>query len=772
MAKDAAKDRSLQARQMVQGSEARSNQTARRGLLPRRIPFLYFLGGILFTVVAVTPTVMGVYPLPYTLGQIASSDIICRVQLNKPDDPDLLKRLALIKETHPRRYRYQPERYAWRLQMGSALSDLVTTAYNTNDIKTLLARPAAKSVGLTTKQAEVFLREIQATKNNRNPFIWVRDPPLEYMQQYIYPRGVMRESDYKREQGKEIQIATPNHTWRTVYVSVYPDSQGPLIKKWVRAPLNDRLLTVMNSYSPEFRAVIRDIVLATVPPSLVFDEAATNAAIAAKTEALRERLTLVKEGSLLVSKGQPIVGDTLILLRAEDKAFRESRGLKHLLRQWGGKTVLIFGLALSFIFIFGRLLPWAWSLSREVLGILVFACLLVTLANGTIYFGLPATILPLGLLAGVVALLVNARAGALAVTIMSLVLLVLLEGNPGVVVAQLVSGILFSYRVPTIRRQHQFISAAMSCGLLAAFLVITWGVSLGESPALTLNWKEWLDPEKGSYLYIQGFGALAGWLTAGIATVFSLPLMESVFKKTNAVRLQELQDQNHPCLRQMVVEAPGTYHHSILVSTLAEAAAEAIGADALLVKVGAYYHDIGKLMKPEYFSENESGISRHDSLSPEMSTLIIIAHVKDGAEMAREYGLPPRVIDLIQEHHGRDAIRYFYHKAKRQAESPDNVTIADFRYPGPTPQSREAGIMMLADSVEAACRAIDNPTAPHIRKLVHEILMDRLLDGQFSESGLTLTELHIAEETMIRILISMHHGRVKYPGQERGRRKR
>ena len=223
--------------------------------------------------------------------------------------------------------------------------------------------------------------------------------------------------------------------------------------------------------------------------------------------------------------------------------------------------------------------------------------------------------------------------------------------------------------------------------------------------------------------------------------------------------------------------SPGTYTHSMTVATLAEPAAEAIGASPLLVRVGSYFHDIGKMLKPHYFIENQAGENRHDELEPALSALVIIGHVKDGVALAEQYGLPPSIIDFIRQHHGTTLVEYFYRRALREQEEAGNAPEpregvphpleATFRYPGPKPQTREAAVVMLADAVESASRALAGPTPGSIRKLVRELMMKRLLDGQFEESGLTLTELHRVEEALCKGLTALYHNRIKYPEPER-----
>jgi hypothetical protein len=229
--------------------------------------------------------------------------------------------------------------------------------------------------------------------------------------------------------------------------------------------------------------------------------------------------------------------------------------------------------------------------------------------------------------------------------------------------------------------------------------------------------------------------------------------------------LLELADVSQPLLRRLAMEAPGTYNHSLQVATLAEAAAEAIGANSLLSRVGSYYHDIGKMNKAEYFCENQiDGRNRHLNLSPSVSLLIIVGHVKDGMEMAREYNLPKSIRPFIQEHHGTTLVEYFYHQAcNRQEESDGTVSDTEYRYPGPKPRSRETVVVMIADAVESASRSMSEPTPARIEGLVHDLLMQRLLDGQFDESDITFRELHVVERVMVKTLLGIYHNRLAYP---------
>ncbi len=250
--------------------------------------------------------------------------------------------------------------------------------------------------------------------------------------------------------------------------------------------------------------------------------------------------------------------------------------------------------------------------------------------------------------------------------------------------------------------------------------------------------------------------------------MFLLPIFESLFDVTTNFTLMELSDLNRPLLRRLTLEAPGTYHHSLLVGNLVEAVASDVRANNLLARVGAYYHDIGKLAKPEYFFENKGdNINKHEKLTPTMSALILASHVKEGIELAKKEKLPKVVVDTIRQHHGTTVMAYFYQKAL-EYDSHDSVNIDDFRYPGPRPQSKETALIMLADSAEAAVRSLREPTAPRIRAIVGKIIEARMNDGELDQSGLTLNDVAIIREQYIKLLTGIFHPRISYPNQEEG----
>ena len=296
-------------------------------------------------------------------------------------------------------------------------------------------------------------------------------------------------------------------------------------------------------------------------------------------------------------------------------------------------------------------------------------------------------------------------------------------------------------------------------GLFAAAVVALLDVGFGLVENQPRGW------DLITYAACSAVWALAaGFLMTGL-----LPFIERLFGVLTDLSLLELGDVAHPLLQELVRRAPSTYSHSVTVGSIAEAAAESISARGLLVRVGAYFHDIGKMLKPGYFVENQGPDgNRHEALVPAMSSLVIVAHIKDGADLARQHHLPQPIIDLIEQHHGTTRVGFFYERANEQKQSDPNGGEVDesmYRYPGPKPQTKEAGVLMLADNVESASRTLVDPTPARIEGLVRDVAERRLHDGQFDESGLTLRELRTIEKSMVMSLTSIYHGRIKYPDQ-------
>ncbi len=319
------------------------------------------------------------------------------------------------------------------------------------------------------------------------------------------------------------------------------------------------------------------------------------------------------------------------------------------------------------------------------------------------------------------------------------------------------SSITAAYWIKERDERRHFILAGFKLALFNACLAITLGFFTQAQPDLVLLAK-------------QVVLAVCGGVAAAILTVGFTPLIEVLFNYTTAAKLLEFSNLDQPLIKKLMIEAPGTYNHSVIVATLSEAAASAISADSLKAKVMAYYHDIGKLDKTMYFIENQAdGKNRHDKLSPSMSALILIQHVKKGVEMAKKYKLGNEIIEGIIQHHGTSLIKYFYNKSLKSGN--ENVNEEDFRYPGPKPQTREAGIVMLADVVEAAVRALERPTPARIQGRVKELINDIFADGQLEECEMTLKDLHQIAKRFNNILTSIYHSRIEYTDKPQEKKK-
>jgi len=336
-------------------------------------------------------------------------------------------------------------------------------------------------------------------------------------------------------------------------------------------------------------------------------------------------------------------------------------------------------------------------------------------------------------------------------------------------VMSLFSGMMVVYLTKSVRRRGSLLRAGVYAGVVILVLAVAYG--LIEMPENSDGWAN-LGKSCGSAL---GVSLLIAMIVSGL-----LPILESIFGVTTDISWLELSDLNHKLMKRLQLEAPGTFHHSLVVASLAEAAAESIGANAPMCRVSAYFHDIGKLKKPLYFIENQGDENPHDTITPTMSALVIIAHVKDGVDLAVKHKLNPLIIDVIKEHHGDSLVYYFYHKAnelKREGESKvekglekaediTSVNEKNFRYPGPIPSSKESGIISLADAIESASRTIRKPTPSKIKAMVDEIVMKRVSEGQLDNCRLTLRELKKVRESFSTTLRSMLHSRIDYPKEK------
>jgi putative nucleotidyltransferase with HDIG domain len=528
-------------------------------------------------------------------------------------------------------------------------------------------------------------------------------------------------------------------------------------------------LSSQEAYSPAMQQVIADLARRLLQPNITFNAQETAERKRRVVEAVKPVYFQVKRGEMLIREGERVREEHIPRLKALASEKRSGDPFSSV----AGTAIfatLVVGFGLLYLRHLQPKVMWD-SQALLLLAVLVVGNLLAVRAFMVLAYawvesfpvvetGLITYALPLAAGGILVAIFFDFQVGILFSIMTSLLTGVLLRDNLAMAVLALVGNLVATFRVNQYRQRSSILLTGLYIGAANVLTLMAFGLM----SANMLTWQR---------AYEALFGLLGGLLAAVVVSAV-LPLLESIFKFTTDIKLLELASLNHPLLRQLVVHAPGTYHHSMLVGTLAEAAAEAIGANALIARVGSYYHDIGKMLTPEYFVENQMGReNKHDRLSPSMSALIITAHVKDGIKLAKEYKLPQRIIDIIPQHHGTNLITYFYNKAK-ELEDPavQQIQEADYRYPGPKPQTREAAIVMLADKVEAASRVLTEPTPQRIKSLVQRVVNSVFMDGQLDECDLTLRDLQRIHDAFVRTLIAIYHHRIEYPAVESAEMKR
>ena len=528
--------------------------------------------------------------------------------------------------------------------------------------------------------------------------------------------------------------------------------------------LRNRVSLLANKFPSALRKSIVELVMQAPLPTYLYNEEETERRQIAKYDGEPPVEMTYQPGGVLIKAGETVQPLDLQVLEEEQAAYlTQLRGTGWWLT-YGSVVGLITLLGVGTWFYTARYNP---KIPRNAMrGLAMTALLLLCQAIAVIVAGLApkyvvaACTFPTLLCAIILAIAYDQRFALAIGVIHSLIVLVSLDLPLGFGLIT-ISGVAVAVGLlHDVRNRSTLVVVGVWSGLAMGLATLLTG--LADRP-LQLE---------GEYTRIgfDAFLALATGFATGMIVQGILPTIERLFNVTTSMTLRELNDASHPLLRQLAQEAPGTYQHSLRIGDMAEAAADGIDADGLMCKVGAMYHDIGKVNKPMYFVENQgSGPNRHSKLSPAMSLLIIVGHVKDGMEMAREYNLPRSLRQFIESHHGTTLVEYFYHAAKQQREAQDKPapTEFEFRYPGPKPQTKEAAILMLCDGVESAARTLDDPTPTRIEQLVHAIANKRLTDGQFDQCHITLQELHKIELSLVKTLCAIYHTRIKYPGDKK-----
>ncbi len=519
----------------------------------------------------------------------------------------------------------------------------------------------------------------------------------------------------------------------------------------------------------DLRGVVVSRLAASPSPTFRFDPDATRELAEIEASSVELVRRSIEQSSVLVRKGDRVDANSLEAVRLERRAFHAQTGTR-----WGvwfgslaGVAALLAGAALYVASFCPRIRKSAARVGwLAVLGSLTFALAVVGSITNPAFLMLVG-VAPTMLFAVLIVLAYDQRTALALGVAHAIAVGVALRLDPATLVV-LIAGVCASVLLlPEVRERRTLVRMGVWSGVTLATLtaIVSFGVKPSPIGGAFAAEQASILSEIGVDAAMAGLGGL---LVAGLS-MFSLPTIERAFNITTGLTLMELRDPKQPLLKEMQRRAPGTYNHSLHVASIAEDAADAIGARSLLTYVGAMYHDIGKMNKPEYFVENQSGgRNKHDKLSPAMSLLVIVGHVKDGVELAKEFNLPKPLHHFIEAHHGTTLVEYFYYRARSEDDGAGPAEF-DYRYPGPKPATKECAILMLSDSIESATRTLKEPTPSRIDALVREIATKRLLDGQFDECGLTLRELNTITKTISKSVASIYHGRISYPtGESKG----
>ncbi|RLB43727.1 MAG: HD family phosphohydrolase [Deltaproteobacteria bacterium] len=514
---------------------------------------------------------------------------------------------------------------------------------------------------------------------------------------------------------------------------------------------------------PDLKKVGLVLALSLLEPNVTFNKRETELRKEAARKAVKPVYFKVRKGEMIVREGEPIRQEHLLKLAEEYRYLRKDKFLGHI----PAMAILIGFLLFSFYLVTGPTRSQVPSKKRD----LIFQALILTIffllaisanfiaaevARGFPFLTPRALIFAIPIATGpmLVSLFQGMRVAAGFSVLLSVLTALVLGGKVEFFVYFLVGGLIAAHGMKECRERGEFIKTGLKVGLANMVLALS------------------IETLHGFFYTVEPLvacvTAFLGGILVAVITTGSVPLVEMAFGYTTDIKLLELASLDQPLLRELMVQAPGTYHHSVIVSQMVEASAKAVGANPLLAKVAAYYHDIGKMKKPLYFIENQvNGQNKHEKLAPSMSSLILISHVKDGVELAKKYKLGQPIIDIIQQHHGTSLITYFYEKAKEQAGQRSDKAVQvkeeDFRYPGPKPQTKEAGLVMLADAVQAASKTLVDPTPARIQGLVQKIINRIFSDGQLDECELTLKDLHLIAKSFNKTLSGIFHQRIEYP---------
>ncbi|MFT3786737.1 MAG: HDIG domain-containing protein [Tepidisphaeraceae bacterium] len=698
-----------------------------------------------FFMIASTILAMRSNVIDYRPGQFVNHDIVARVPFNYPDKDQMVRARERASDAEPRVYR--ESRPLWE----GIERDLLSLPERTKGKTLEDLKRGSGNLDLAAVLDKATLARLQEYAE-RNPRPEWDDAVRAFVGRLRQAQMVLLpDEDRRQEIGRNIRL-NAGGPLMAGELTFSPTMESALRTR-IEEAARDTLPTILAD-----KVVKLTLLNVTFGPTHEFDEAATKTAQKVAADKVPDSAGCVQYGQnqQVVTAG-PIREADWARLRYENDAYHASLGS---FREYAGLVGAVAIITIALGAYVARYQPRIMKNNARgvALAVLLLATLLVAqlagIGSGQLFF---VGVVPTILVAMTLAIAYDQRF-AMGMSSLHAALVTLALSQPVTFFLVLLAGsATCAMTTHNLRSRSQLINIGAMTGLAMMVSTLFAGLMHGDPVRFIITDALW--------------AALSG-LVVGFFVLGVMPFVEHVFRISTGMSLLELADLSHPLLRKLATEAPGTYQHSMQVSVLAEEAANMIGANALLTRVGAYYHDVGKINKAEYFIENQTAgmQNRHLQLNPNVSMLIIVGHVKDGIALAREYHLPTVLFPFIQSHHGTTLVEYFFHRAKKQHDAehgPEDeaheVDEHQFRYPGPKPRSKEVAILMMADAAESACRTIDEPSAARIETLVHDILIKRLLDGQFDECDITMKELELIERSMIRTLIGIYHARIAYP---------
>ncbi|WP_072984776.1 HD family phosphohydrolase [Clostridium cavendishii] len=491
--------------------------------------------------------------------------------------------------------------------------------------------------------------------------------------------------------------------------------------------------------------MMKNMAYSLIKPNLFYDKEKTEEKIKEATKDLSP--IVVKKNQTIVKEGEPVTAHQIEVLKSLG-LLNESRFDLYVYIALAILVLFIMYLQYGYIHKYYRTIYEDLSKLILVSILNIIAVILARTVSIISPFLIPLACAPI-----LITLLINYKVSI----VLSMLNMILVSGavnfNPTITLLAILNTMLGATVLRKMQQRNDILYGAIYIAALSSVLTFCIGMVVSNNIMEILT--------------ETGFTAVGGAL-AGVLAVGLLPFFESTFDVVTTVKLLELSNPNHPLLKKILMEAPGTYHHSVMVANIAEVAAEKVGGNPVLTRIGAYYHDVGKIKRPYFFKENQIGKENpHDKITANLSTLIITSHVKDGLELAKEYDLPKVVQNFIATHHGTTLVKYFYLTMKNSSQNPDEVKEEDYSYPGPKPESKEEGILMLADSVEAAVRSISDPTKGKIEEMVNNIIKEKLYSGQLDNCDLTLKDIDVIRKSFLKALTAIYHQRIEYPTENK-----